>query len=35
MLTDFVYVFITIALIGIASAWLPVKRISVMLGKPV
>ena len=35
MLTDFIYVFITIALIGIASAWLPVKRISVMLRKPV
>jgi lipoprotein-releasing system permease protein len=35
MITDFVYVFITIALIGIASAWLPVKRISVMLRKPV
>lgn len=35
ILTDFVYVFITIALIGIASAWLPVKRISVMLRKPV
>ena len=35
MLTDFIYVFLTIALIGIASAWLPVKRISVMLRKPV
>jgi len=34
MLTDFLYVFITIALIGSASAWLPVKRISVMLRKP-
>lgn len=33
MLTDFLYVFITIALIGSASAWLPVKRISVMLRK--
>lgn len=33
MLTDFIYVFITIALIGSASAWLPVKRISVMLRK--
>lgn len=33
ILTDFLYVFITIALIGSASAWLPVKRISVMLRK--
>jgi len=33
MLTDFLYVFFTIALIGSASAWLPVKRISVMLRK--
>lgn len=33
MLTDFLYVFITIAIIGSASAWLPVKRIAVMLRK--
>jgi lipoprotein-releasing system permease protein len=33
--TDFVYVFITIALIGTAAAWLPVKRIGVILKKPI
>jgi lipoprotein-releasing system permease protein len=35
ILTDFVYVFITIALIGTAAAWLPVRRIKVILKKPV
>jgi lipoprotein-releasing system permease protein len=29
--TDFIYVFITIAMIGAAAAWYPVKRIAVML----
>jgi lipoprotein-releasing system permease protein len=33
IVSDFVYVFVTIALIGAAAAWLPVKRISVMLGR--
>jgi lipoprotein-releasing system permease protein len=33
--TDFLYVFITIALIGTAAAWYPVKRIAVMLRKPI
>jgi lipoprotein-releasing system permease protein len=31
--TDFLYVFLTIALIGIFAAWLPVKRIVVIPGK--
>jgi len=31
--TDFLYVFFTIVLIGTAAAWLPVKRIAVMLRK--
>jgi len=31
--TDFLYVFLTIALIGIFAAWLPVKRIIVIPGK--
>ena len=31
--TDFLYVFLTIAVIGIAAAWLPVKRITVKLKK--
>lgn len=35
ILTDFIYVFITIALIGTAAAWLPVRRIKVILKKPV
>jgi lipoprotein-releasing system permease protein len=35
MLTDFIYVFITISIIGAAAAWLPVKRIAVILRKPV
>ena len=35
MLTDFIYVFITIFIIGAAAAWLPVKRIAVILRKPV
>lgn len=34
MLTDFIYVFLTIGTIGVAAAWLPVKRIGVMLHKP-
>ena len=33
--TDFLYVFITIVLIGTAAAWYPVKRIAVMLRKPI
>ena len=33
MVADFIYVFITITLIGAAAAWLPVKRIEVMLRK--
>ena len=33
MAADFIYVFITITLIGAAAAWLPVKRIEVMLRK--
>ena len=33
MIADFIYVFITITLIGAAAAWLPVKRIEVMLRK--
>ena len=33
MAADFLYVFITIVLIGAAAAWLPVKRIEVMLRK--
>jgi lipoprotein-releasing system permease protein len=33
IVSDFVYVFVTIALIGAAAAWLPVKRISMMLGR--
>ncbi len=32
--TDFIFVFIIIALIGIAAAWLPVQRIGVQLRKP-
>ncbi len=32
--TDFIYVFVTIALIGAAAAWLPVKRIEIMLRNP-
>ncbi len=32
--TDFLYVFLTIALIGTVVAWLPVNRISVTLQKP-
>jgi len=32
--TDFVYVFLTIVLIGTAAAWLPVRRIGVILKKP-
>ncbi len=35
IVTDFLYVFITITLIGIAAAWYPVKRIAVMLRMPV
>jgi lipoprotein-releasing system permease protein len=35
MLTDFIYVFLTISIIGTAAAWLPVKRIAVILRKPV
>jgi ABC-type lipoprotein release transport system permease subunit len=31
--TDFLYVFLTIALIGTGAAWLPVKRIAVNLRK--
>jgi lipoprotein-releasing system permease protein len=34
ILTDFIYVFFTISIIGAAAAWLPVKRIAVMLRKP-
>lgn len=33
--TDFLYVFITIGLIGIAAAWLPVRRIAISLSKQV
>lgn len=33
--TDFVYVFITIVLIGTAAAWLPVRRMAVKLSKTV
>jgi lipoprotein-releasing system permease protein len=33
--TDFVYVFVTIVLIGTAAAWLPVRRIAVKLSKTV
>ncbi len=33
--TDFLYVFITITLIGTAAAWLPVKRMAVKLSKSV
>ena len=33
--TDFLYVFFTIVLIGTAAAWYPVKRITVILRKPV
>lgn len=33
--TDFLYVFITIVLIGTAAAWLPVRRMAVKLGKTV
>lgn len=33
--TDFIYVFLTIVLIGTAAAWYPVKRIAVMLRQPV
>jgi lipoprotein-releasing system permease protein len=35
ILTDFIYVFITIFIIGVAAAWLPVKRIAIILRKPV
>ena len=31
--TDFIYVFVTIVMIGAAAAWLPVKRIEIMLRK--
>jgi lipoprotein-releasing system permease protein len=31
--TDFLYVFVTIGIIGTAAAWLPVKRIAVNLRK--
>jgi lipoprotein-releasing system permease protein len=33
--TDFLYVFITIAMIGTAAAWLPVRRMAVKLSKTV
>ncbi len=35
MAVDLLYVFITISIIGAAAAWLPVKRIAVILRKPV
>jgi lipoprotein-releasing system permease protein len=35
ILTDFIYVFVTISFIGAAAAWLPVRRIAVILKKPV
>jgi len=34
MATDLLYVFLTISVIGAAAAWLPVKRIGVILRKP-
>ncbi len=34
MVIDLVYVFITISIIGAAAAWLPVKRIAMILRKP-
>lgn len=34
MLTDFIYVFITITVIGAVAAWLPVKRMGIILRRP-